>query len=339
MAEAAPRGPRGLPARPSPICRRFTLLPAACAAPKAGGRPAGGAGAGAAQPGGPDAGAGRGSCGQQLCPWRSGVGSETKQQHQGPAATARPQAACLACARVAPTPILPDAFSARRPGRPTCRRTSPAARCPTRRRCAALSPLHCKPPNALSLRGRRPEVAAGPLAPINVHVAAPPPRPQLLQDVDLPTYARMVCGVLDLSPTAAAGGGGAGARPAAGSDAGARALVHSLHALFSLYLEVRGAWGWGRAEWKCARLQQREAESWRLRQPALLGCAAKVPLLPALFHPTHLPPFHRSSSTTRPSQACSAAARWWRRRSDADGSRSGCPLAERSCNRAWTFSL
>lgn len=39
------------------------------------------------------------------------------------------------------------------------------------------------------------------------------------------TFARMVCGVLDLAPSG-------------GSDGGAhRALLHSLHALFALYLE------------------------------------------------------------------------------------------------------
>jgi len=54
--------------------------------------------------------------------------------------------------------------------------------------------------------------------------------------VDLPTFARMCCAVLDLQPPAV---------PAAGSRAwGAAAeqhcaLLHSLHALFALYLEFR----------------------------------------------------------------------------------------------------
>lgn len=54
-----------------------------------------------------------------------------------------------------------------------------------------------------------------------------------MQDVDLPTFARMCCAVLDLQP------------PVSGSRAGTGAaeqhctLLHSLHALFALYLEFR----------------------------------------------------------------------------------------------------
>lgn len=44
------------------------------------------------------------------------------------------------------------------------------------------------------------------------------------QDVDLATYARMCCSVLDLAPPAGAGLPG---------------LVHCLHAMFALYLEFR----------------------------------------------------------------------------------------------------
>ncbi|PRW21092.1 intraflagellar transport 46-like protein [Chlorella sorokiniana] len=63
------------------------------------------------------------------------------------------------------------------------------------------------------------------------------PLPDPRQDVDLPTFARMCCAVLDLQPPA---------MPAAGSRAGASAasqqhcaLLQSLHALFALYLEFR----------------------------------------------------------------------------------------------------
>ena len=53
------------------------------------------------------------------------------------------------------------------------------------------------------------------------------------QDVDVATFARMVCAVLDLHPPA---GSGAGSGSGGGGTTG---LIHSLHALFALYLEFK----------------------------------------------------------------------------------------------------
>ena len=59
----------------------------------------------------------------------------------------------------------------------------------------------------------------------------------LAQDVDLPTFARMCCSVLDLqAPPAAAAGGALGGGAAAAQQC---ALLHSLHALVALYLEFK----------------------------------------------------------------------------------------------------
>ena len=51
--------------------------------------------------------------------------------------------------------------------------------------------------------------------------------------MDLPTFARMCCAVLDLQPPAG------GSRTGAGTSEQHCALLHSLHALFALYLEFR----------------------------------------------------------------------------------------------------
>ena len=61
-----------------------------------------------------------------------------------------------------------------------------------------------------------------------------PPTP--LQDVDLPTFARMCCAVLDLQPPAAATTSGRASSAASEQHC---ALLQSLHALFALYLEFR----------------------------------------------------------------------------------------------------
>jgi hypothetical protein len=54
------------------------------------------------------------------------------------------------------------------------------------------------------------------------------------QDVDVATFARMVCAVLDLHPPAGISAGSGGG--SSGSNTG---LIHSLHALFALYLEFK----------------------------------------------------------------------------------------------------
>lgn len=57
--------------------------------------------------------------------------------------------------------------------------------------------------------------------------------------MDLPTFARMCCSVLDLQSPAAAAGGALGGVPGGAAAAQHCALLHSLHALFALYLEFK----------------------------------------------------------------------------------------------------
>ena len=115
-----------------------------------------------------------------------------------------------------------------RPGRRRCRRTLRAARCPTRARWAPVwgVPVGRKPQRTASILAS----SGFKLHPLGCPASARP------QDVDLPTFARMCCAVLDLQPPAASTTSGRASTAASEQHC---ALLQSLHALFALYLEFR----------------------------------------------------------------------------------------------------
>lgn len=172
---------------------------------------------------------------------------------------------------------------------------------------AALAPA---PPNLEALmQAWTPEMQA--------HIAASPLPDPGNAACDLPTFARMCCGVLDI-PTAGGGGGG---------HAG---LLQGLHALFALYLVRRGQGLAGRAEATNRGVATRQR----------LGAAqqALTCLVSPLFSTLSTYPRPRRSSNPIPPFSTAAHSRA-RRAAAAAGPRSGRPLPRASAGRVLCLHL